>query len=186
MVRADLERALRHDARYWVASGLHGWVLLADGRAAQAVAEVRAALELNPFGHWYSGMYAQYLLYQGERDAALAARRDAIRCFPAIDYAYFPASQVASALDLHDEAVDAGRRAMELAPQTPLLHTSLASALALAGRRREALALIREIEDAGFALPAVWLAPAWLALGERQRAVEMPELAREQGAPQLV
>lgn len=183
---ADLERAMRIDSGYWKARGLHGWALLADDRPREAVAEVRTALELNPFGSWYSGLYPQYLLFAGEKDAALAAGRDAIRRFPTIDYAYFALSQIASALGLHDEAIAAGRRAMELAPETPQIHTSLASALAHAGRRKEARTLIRSIEACGPPLPAIWLAPAWLALGERRCAVAMLELAREQGAPQCV
>jgi tetratricopeptide (TPR) repeat protein len=183
---SDLERAMRIDSGYWKARGLHGWALLADDRPREAVAEVRTALELNPFGSWYSGLYPQYLLFAGEKDAALAAGREAIRRFPTIDYAFFALSQIASALGLHDEAIAAGRRATELAPETPQIHTSLASALARAGRRREARALIRSIEDGGPPLPAIWLAPAWLALGERRRAVAMLELAREQGAPQCV
>jgi protein O-GlcNAc transferase len=159
-------------------------VLLVDGRPREAVAEVHTALELNPFASWFCGMYAQYLLFAGERDAAIAAAREAICRFPAIDYAYFATSQVASALDLHAEAIATGRKAMELAPETPLLHTSLACALARAGQREEAIALLRAIERANFPLPAIWLVPAWLALGERERAVAMLELARDQGTPQ--
>jgi tetratricopeptide (TPR) repeat protein len=120
--------------------------------------------------------------FAGEREAAIAAVREAIRGFPTIDYAYFATSQVASAFDLHDEAIATGRKAMELAPETPLLHTSLACALARAGNRKEAIALMRAIERANFPLPAIWLVPAWLSLGER--ALAMLALARDQGGPQ--
>ena len=82
---ADLERALRIAAGYWKARRLHGWAMLADNRPREAVAEVQAALELNPFGSLYSGLHPQYLLFAGEKDAALAAERDAIRRFPTID-----------------------------------------------------------------------------------------------------
>jgi len=183
---ADLERALRIDSGYWVARGLHAWVLLVDSRPLEAVAEARTVLELNPFAAWFCGIYPQYLLFAGEREAAIAAGRDAIRRFPESDYAYFATSQVASALDLHVEAISTGRRAMELAPETPLVHTSLACALARAGKRKEALALMSAIERASFPLPAIWLVPAWLALGERERALAMLALARDQGAPQYV
>jgi len=184
--RDDLERALRIDSGYWVARGLHAWVLLVDARPLEAVAEVRTALELNPFASWFCGMYPQYLLFAGEREAAIAAGREAIRRFPAIDHGYFATSQIASALDLHAEAIATGRKAMELSPETPQLHTSLACALARAGKRTEALALMRAIERANFPLPAIWLVPAWLALGERKRALAMLALARDQGAPQYV
>jgi predicted Zn-dependent protease len=131
-------------------------------------------------------MPAHYLFLAGKVDDALARGRDAARRFPESDYAHFALSQIASSRELHDEAIDAGRHAKALAPDTPLVHTSLASALARAGRADEALAEIRAIEALPGPLPAVWLAPAWLALGNRERAIEMLELAREQGAPQYV
>jgi hypothetical protein len=43
---------------------------------------------------------------------------------------------------------------------------------------------MRAIERAKFPLPALWLVPAWLSLGERKRALAMLALARDQGAPQ--
>jgi tetratricopeptide (TPR) repeat protein len=183
---AELDRAMRIDSSYWTARGLHGWVLLAAGRPHEAAAEARRALELNPFGTWYSGLYPQYLLFAGEREAALSAGRDSVSRFPAIDFAFFALSQIASTLGLHDEAIATGRRAMELSPETPQIHTALANALARAGRHDEARALIRSIESQPLPLPAVWLATAWLALGERRRAADMLELARAQGAPQCV
>ncbi len=183
---ADMERAMRIDAGYWTARGLHGWVLLADGRPKEAVAEVRKALELNPYGSWYAGLYPQYLFFAGESDAALIAGREAVRRFPYIDFAFFALSQIASALGLHDEAIAAGRRAVELGPETSQLRTPLAAALARAGKNAEARAEIQVIESSELPLPAIWLAPAWLALGERQRAVEMLQLAHEQRAPQCI
>jgi DNA-binding winged helix-turn-helix (wHTH) protein len=183
---ADLDRSIAADADLWITRGLRGWALLAAGRIREAVAEVETAAALNPWASWYSGMPAQYLFLAGEHDAALARGRDAVRRFPDSDYGHFALSQIASALRLHDEAIEAGRRAKELAADTPLVHTSLASALAAAGRVDEALGEIRSIEASPGPLPAVWLAPAWLALGNRERAIEMLEIAREQGAPQYV
>jgi DNA-binding winged helix-turn-helix (wHTH) protein len=183
---SDLDRSVAIDPSYWTARGFRGWSLLAAGRVSEAVAEVIAAAELNPWSPWYSGMPAHYLFLAGKLDDALARGRDAARRFPESDYAHFALSQIASSRELHDEAIDAGRHAKALAPDTPLVHTSLASALARAGRADEALAEIRAIEALPGPLPAVWLAPAWLALGNRERAIEMLELAREQGAPQYV
>jgi tetratricopeptide (TPR) repeat protein len=181
---ADLDASVRVDPGYWVSRGLRGWALVSVGRVEEAVREVRRGIELNPWAHWYSGLLAQYQLFAGDRKSAIRTARDAVARFPDIDYAYFAASQVASALDLHDEAIAFGVQAMRLAPDTPLLHTALATALARAGRRQESLALARSIERAPEPLPAVWLAACWLALGRRDRAVEWLRLARDQGAPQ--
>jgi hypothetical protein len=95
-------------------------------------------------------------------------------------------SIVASGMGLHDEAIAAGRLAMERAPDTPFMHTGLASALARAGGRDEALALVSQIEAAPFPLPGAWLASAWLALGHRDRALDRLQQARREGSPHLV
>lgn len=93
---------------------------------------------------------------------------------------------VASAVGLHDEAMAVGRRAADLAVDTPQLHTALAAALARAGRDAEARRPIERIEATVPPLPALWPAPAWWALGEHERACAMLALAEAQRVPQRV
>jgi tetratricopeptide (TPR) repeat protein len=180
---ADLDRSVRMDPRYWTTRLMHGWALVAAKRVADAVVEVRTALDINPWATWCHSNLVQYLWFGGHAEAALSVAREAVTSFPSVDSIQLALSQVASSLGRHDEAIAAGRRAMELAPDTPNSHTSLASALAWAGRHDEALEVIRAIEAAGSPLPAAWLASAWLGLGRRDRALEMVALARDQRAP---
>jgi Flp pilus assembly protein TadD len=95
-------------------------------------------------------------------------------------------SVVASGAGLHEEAVAAGRRAMELAPDTPLVHAALACALARAGWLKEATDLIQLIEVRSIGSPCPSLATAYLALGRRDRAIDVLTRAREVGSPQFV
>jgi DNA-binding winged helix-turn-helix (wHTH) protein/tetratricopeptide (TPR) repeat protein len=183
---ADLRSAREADAEHWLIRGLHAWVLLAAGRTQEALHEVTAASHLNPWNTWLAGQAGQYLLYGGQPAEAIAAARLSAARFADIDVTHFTLSMVASAVGLHDEAVAAGRRAADLAADTPLFHTALAAALARAGRDAEARRVIERIETMAAPLPALWLAPAWWALGEPERAREMLALAEAQRVPQRV
>jgi DNA-binding winged helix-turn-helix (wHTH) protein/Flp pilus assembly protein TadD len=182
---ADLDRSVSLKPRHWTARLLRGWAFVAAGRVDDAIADLLTAMEINPWSPWCGDAYAQYLWFAGRGEAAWQVVNASAVRFPATDTIHLAASQIASSLGLHDEAIEAGRRAMQLAPDTPALHTALASALAFAGRRNEALQLVQAIEGAGLPLPAARLAPAWLALGERDRARVLLELSREQGEPQF-
>jgi tetratricopeptide (TPR) repeat protein len=183
---ADLDRSVQIIDNHWLTRGLRGWGYMAAGRTQDAVAEVRAALDLNRWGNWYSGLLAQYLLFAGDREAALIEARAAVDRFPEVEISHMMLSIVASGIGLHEEAEAAGRRAMELAPDTPLVHTALACALARGGRTAEATHLVETIEAHGIAAHCPWLATAYLALGQRNRAIDVLARAREVGSPQFV
>lgn len=180
---ADLDQSVLMDPLYWTTRLLRGWAMVAARRMGDAVADVRAALAMNPYATWCPPALCLFRWLAGDLHGALELGRDAVRAYPGVDSGHNALSLVASSLGLHDEAIAAGRRAAELAPDTPLMHTALASALAWAGRHEEARALIGAMAAADAPLPAAWLAPAWLGLGRRDRALEMVALSREQHSP---
>lgn len=182
----DLRSAVAADAENWLVRGLHAWVLLAAGQAQEAVAEVATMAQLNPWNAWLSYLHGQYLLYAGRPAEALEAARLGAARFTDVDVAHFSLSMVASTVGLHDEAIAAGRRAADLTSDTPQLQTAAAAALARAGRAAEARRAIERVEAMAPPLPALWLAPAWWALGEPARAREMLALAEAQRVPQRI
>jgi DNA-binding winged helix-turn-helix (wHTH) protein len=183
---ADLDRSVQITDNFWQTRGLRGWGYMAAGRALDAAAELRAALDLNRWNNWFGGIDALYRYYAGDLQAALTEARTAVQRFPEVDISHRMLSVVASGAGLHEEAVAAGRRAMELAPDTPLVHSALACALARAGWTREATDLIQLIEARSIAAPCPSLATAYLALGQRDRAIDVLTRAREVGSPQFV
>lgn len=180
----DLDRALAIDPDYWVANQLRGWGLQAAGRRQEAVQMMRRTTELNMASHAVNSMLALYLLFAGERREALELSVELARRFPTVDNSQAIAALLASVHGLHDEAVAYGRRAVELAPHTPMMHAPLAYALAFAGHHEEARSVLKSIEESPLPLPSAALAPVYLALGERERAIALLQDASERGIPQ--
>lgn len=182
---ADLDRAIDQDPDYWVNNLLRGWGLQAVGRTEEAVAMMRRALELNAVGHSVNAILALFLLFAGRNAEALESALDLSKRFPTIDNAQGIAAIVASVNGLHDEAIAFGWKAMELAPHTPAMHVPLAYALAFSGRHEEAHKVLREIEASKLPLPSAGMASAYLALGDRNKAIALLKDACERGIPQF-
>ena len=66
-----------------------------------------------------------------------------------------------------------------------MLHAPLAYALAFAGRHEEARGVLKAIEESTSPQPSAALAPVYLALGERDRAIALLQDASERGIPQF-
>jgi tetratricopeptide (TPR) repeat protein len=181
----DLDRAIDQEPDYWVSNLLRGWALQATGRNEEAVAMMRRALELNAVGHSVNAILALFMLFAGRTTDALASALDLSKRFPTIDSAQGIAAIVASVNGLHEEAVAFGWKAMELAPHTPAMHVPLAYALAFAGRHDEAYKVLGVIEASKLPLPSAGMAPAYLALGERSKAIALLKDASERGIPQF-
>lgn len=181
----DLDRAVAIDPDYWVANLLRGWVVQAAGRHEEAVHMMRRALELNSVSHAVNSMLALYLMFAGKNREALALAIDLAQRFPTVDNSQGIASVLAAVHGQHDEAVAYGKKAMALAPDTPLMHCPLAYALASAARHEEARAVLSGIESANLPQPTAALAPVYLALGDRPRAIALLQDASERGVPQF-
>jgi Flp pilus assembly protein TadD len=181
----DLDRAISIDPDYWVATLLRGWVLQAAGRHEESVQMMRRALELNPVSHTVNSNLALYLMLAGRNSEGLEMAMQLAKRFPTVDNSQGIASTLASVNGLHDEAVAFGWKAMELAPHTPIMHAPLAYALAFAGRHDEARGVLTAIEESSFPQPSASIAPVYLALGERDKAIALLQDAHERGVPQF-
>jgi DNA-binding winged helix-turn-helix (wHTH) protein/Flp pilus assembly protein TadD len=181
----DLDRAIAIDPDYWVANLLRGWALQAAGRLDESVQMMRRALELNSLSHAVNSILALYLMFAGKNNEALEVALELAKRFPTVDNSQGIASVVASVNGMHDEAVAFGWKAMALAPHTPMMHTPLAYALAFAGRHDEARDVLAAIEESSLPQPTASLAPVYLALGERDKAILLLQDASERGLPQF-
>jgi DNA-binding winged helix-turn-helix (wHTH) protein/Flp pilus assembly protein TadD len=181
----DLDRAIAVDPDYWVANQLRGWVLQAAGRNGESVQMMRRALELNSASHSVNSNLALFLMLAGKTAEGLEVALDLAKRFSTVDNSQGIASMLCSIHSMHDEAVAFGRKAMELAPHTPLMHTPFAYALAAAGRHQEARAVLDAIEVSSLPQPTASIAPIYLALGEREKAISLLQDAAERGVPQF-
>ena len=181
----DLDRAIAIDPDYWVANLLRGWALQAAGRLEESVVMMRRTLELNSVSHAVNSILALYLMYAGRNAEALELALDLAKIFPTVDNSQGIASILASVNGMHDEAVAFGMKAVELSPHTPLMQCPLASALAFAGRHDEARVVLKSIQESTLPQPSAGLAPVYLALGDRSRAIALLQDASERGIPQF-
>jgi predicted Zn-dependent protease len=146
---------------------------------------MRRALDLTSVSHSVNSYLALYLMFAGKNSEALEVALELAKRFPTVDNSQGVASVITSVNGMHEEAMVFGWKAMELAPHTPMMHTPLAYALASAGRISEARGVLKGIEDSPLPLPSASLAPVFLALGERDKAIAMLQDACERGIPQF-
>ena len=181
----DMDRAISSDPDYWGCNLLRGWVMQAAGRHGEAVQMMRRALELNPAGHAVNAQLALYLMYAGRLDEALEVALELARRFPTVDSAMAIACIISSVHGRHAEAIAFGTRAYELAPHIPIMRTPLVAALAFAGRIAQARHELRCIHASHLPTPSAAIAVIYMALGDRQAAIESLIEAYQNGVPQF-
>jgi DNA-binding winged helix-turn-helix (wHTH) protein/Flp pilus assembly protein TadD len=182
---ADFDASLQLSGEHWIVRALHAWALVAAGRTEDAARAMQSCMDLNPWGGWSAGQLGWFRLLAGQPDAAIEDVRASLARHPGIDSAHMYCSMVSSALDLHDEAIECSRRAVDLSTGTPMMRAAFASALARGGRRSEALAVIRGLDSTELPVPGTWLAVAHAALGRKDLAIRALERAAAVGEPQF-
>ena len=181
----DLNRAIAFDPYYWPCNYFRGWVMQAAGRHAEAIDMMRISLELNPVGHAVNAQLALYLMYAGRNDEALEVALELAHRFPTVDDAQGIASIVSSTHGRHADAIAFGQQACQLSPDTPIMRTPLAAALAFAGRAAQARLELQRIEASHLPAPSASIAVIYLALGDRPAAIKNLLDACHRGIPQF-
>ena len=124
------------------AAGVHqerGHHLLLAGKAVEALAEFRRALEFDPnFSRAHFGA-GTALLIRGQFEEAIAHYEQTVRLVPSHADAYANMAVAWSELRRHDEAIECCRRAIAIQPHYPLALDNLAGSLQLVGRLDEAI-----------------------------------------------
>ncbi|MDX1493480.1 MAG: tetratricopeptide repeat protein [Longimicrobiales bacterium] len=167
-------------------STTHWWyagLLSALGRHEEAIAEVEMARSLDPLspiGHAFAG---QVYAYAGRYDEGEAALERALELNPAAAFAHANKAVLLHAAGRPLEAVDAAREAARLAPGPNL--GVLAALQAYAGEAEEARLTLSRLEALAGGLgddryvPPYTIAPAYVALGDLDRALDLLEESAE-------
>ncbi len=135
---------IRENSNSWLAHNNLGVVLANAGRADDAIAHYRRALEINPNYPKAHCNLANALAAVGRMDEAIAHYQTALR----LDADYLTAEvNLGNALvqsGRMDDAITHYRRAEEIAPRDDRIHTNLGNALWRTGRRDEAISHYRK------------------------------------------
>jgi len=173
-------------AHHWYAVSC----LMPLGRLDQAMKEMSLAQALDPVSPIVARDIALLHLYRRDYEAALEQCDHTISLNPHFSPAYQTLGLIQEQRKELDESIAALHRAIDLAPNSPRMRAALARAFALAGRKEQALQILKQLEDLSkrryvspfdfalvrFALGQEEIAFKWLNRARKDRAFEMNSL----------
>jgi TolB-like protein/Tfp pilus assembly protein PilF len=150
----------------------YGDYLLRVGRPEEALAEARIAVELDPISPWAAQFQALMLYYLRRYDEAAAQLHKALAQDPSSGILHHALGLVDMARPATwAQGVAETERARELLEGDPWVTGQLGYAYALAGRKAEARAILRQLETgSGGTVRALPVARVYTGLGDREQA----------------
>jgi len=139
-------RALALNPAYATGHHWYSFVLLVSGQSEQALVEAHTALELDPSSLSIRRGLGWLHYYTRRYESAVYHLRRAIAMNPTSEDTYRVLGLVLTQQGAYDEAERAFREAITLSPELSYATAGVAHVLALRGRRREAEALLAELE----------------------------------------
>jgi tetratricopeptide (TPR) repeat protein len=157
------------EAHHW-----HSHALCAAGRFAESLAACRQTLTLDPLNPLMHAHLAWHHYMSRDYASALAQSQHVVRMESAFHWGHFFAGWSLERLGRPDDAVAALRDAARVSSDNPVMVAGLGHALAGAGDRRQALAVVDTLERARAdkALFGYEIGVIHAALGDRDRAFE--------------
>jgi TolB-like protein/DNA-binding SARP family transcriptional activator len=180
-------RALELDPNYSIGHLWYANFLVSMRRFDEAIAHRRKALELDPLSPQMNLMLGSTLLAAGQHRDALAHLRDAVELDSMYWLGQATLGEYYEATGHMAEAIRFHRRAVGLTPRNPSAKAGLARALAVAGRKEEARAILHDLETEAHrnAIYAPPVATVLDALNDRTGALAWLERSYEQRHPAL-
>lgn len=182
---ATAEKAFRAaidlNPNYSVAHYYYGNFLSAMGRFPEAIHEAERTLAMDPVAP-PTGVNLSYILYfAGQLDAAIAQGERVLELDPGYLHTHYVLGLALEQLRKYDRAITALRKGVAAVTDGPGWRAALAHVYAMAGERRKALALTRELEriaTTAYVSPYDFALTS-LALGDLDAAINWLTRARE-------
>ncbi|MGD9544341.1 MAG: winged helix-turn-helix domain-containing protein [Methylocystis sp.] len=181
---ALLDRSVADDPLYGKARVYRSWLLAAEDRLDDALADCEEGLVNSPHDQALLSLRGWLILCAGDLERARRYARDGLDLRPDAATLRLVMSIAYSLQGLHEQAMSATRRAVASSPDDPFQLTVLAYALARGDRVAEAEALIRKLlDDVELYASPCFLAAAHFALGKRAEALEAIRRGIAEGCP---
>ncbi|HEY7408706.1 MAG TPA: BTAD domain-containing putative transcriptional regulator [Gemmatimonadaceae bacterium] len=181
-------RAIDVGPRYSTAHQWYANLLTVRARFDEAERAMRRAQEIDPLSLIASAAHGWVLYYAGEFERAAEQCRLTLELDPQYAVALLWRGWALQELGRLPEALAALDGAVELTHRSALFVASLARAHAIAGDTAAARGLLRELETRGARdyVPTYEVAKIHLALGDRDRALQLLEHAYEERSHSMV
>jgi DNA-binding winged helix-turn-helix (wHTH) protein/TolB-like protein/Flp pilus assembly protein TadD len=184
----ELKRAIELNPNYAEAHELSGYYYWVTGQLDTAISELRRAQDLAPLSAIITLDVAQALYYQGRYDECLEMLAKARELDPDFLPGLFLPGQVYERKQMYANAINECESAIDKYGRQPQLVAALAFAYGTSGKRREAEALINELETSWrrHYFSPVNIALAHTALGNKDRAFFWLAKGVEARDPQMI
>ena len=141
-----LQKAIELDSANAEIYGMLSWIYAIEGKHDQAVAKAERAVVLNPNSANAHAFLGQALRFAGRYEESIPEYNKAIRLNPiSPPFYFFGLGTSYSSVGQHDEAIKWCKKAVELAPDSFLVHLFMAEVYSRAGRQMEARAQAAEV-----------------------------------------
>lgn len=182
------KRALELDPESAQAHAFYAHLLSNIGRHEEALAQIKRAREIDPINLLYAAMEGQIMTFAGQMDRSDLVLRSIIDLDPNFWLAHLFITRNYIEREMWPEALASALRAKEITRGNAEAAGTVAYILGRQGRNDEARAVIAELETDPLQrfTNAYALSQAYLAIGDKNKAVEHLEKAFEQKEPFLV
>jgi TolB-like protein/Tfp pilus assembly protein PilF len=178
----EFQRALELNPRYATARQWHSWLLMAQGRLEEAVAEGRLALELDSASVSIRRSLGWLLYYARQYEAAGEQLQRAVELNPTAEETHRIVGLVRLQQGRLDQAESAFREAIALSTELAYSRAGLACTVARAGRVAEARAILDQLHREAkerYVSPVAFVM-VHLGLGEVDQAFTWLDRAHEE------
>jgi TolB-like protein/DNA-binding winged helix-turn-helix (wHTH) protein/Tfp pilus assembly protein PilF len=169
----EYRRAIALNPGYATAHQWYGWHAMVVGRAADGIAQLRTAENLDPLAPILAADLADALCIARLYDESLQQSRKALELQPNFAVAHYELGQTLVQLRRYDEAITEFRTAIKLSGDNTTFDSNLAHAYAVSGRTDEAMKMLKELEgrQTGESPTDASIALVYVGLGDNDRAM---------------
>jgi len=174
---SEYKRAIEINPKYATTYHWYSRLLRTEGRYPEALAAIKKGQEADPLSVPIAENLVQNLVENGDLDGALAQCKRTLELDPNYWSIHFRRAAVHFERGEKAEGFAAASRSIELIGRAPIAMGFWGYALAISGKRDEALAVVRELEEkyAAKEIDGVRIASVYIGLGDKDKAFEWLE-----------
>ena len=174
---AEFKRAIELDPSYAMAHHWYGYMLECRGRFDDALREVHKAQELDPLNLAEQESPAQVLYWSRKYDECVAQSRKTLQLDPNFFYSHMFMGDCLTQLKKYDEAISEFQETLRITPRNTAVMARLGYVLGIVGRKREALDLLKLMEQTRQSEYTSAGLQAWIyaGIGDREHTLESLE-----------
>jgi TolB-like protein/Tfp pilus assembly protein PilF len=180
--RDELDRALRVNPSYATAHLWKSTYFATQGGLDDAIAECRAAEELDPLSMIISTEFGRTLYFAGRYDDAVEQYKKSLEIDASFAIAHKGLAEVYAKQSQFDLSLEEAEKAIALSKRSVFILDDLGYIYALAGRRADAERVLGELDDLSTEtyVPAYGRAAIYAGLGNTDKTMEWLEKAYEE------